>query len=128
MPHMAPLRISSLIRSVYDLLPSNANQVRRGKKEDPTKSAMLRQTDHRACLELFKNHPKTNTLIFTREGGAKFWHGRSVRTTNQRKCLLDDCDNWDVSADLPEWVSHRSIIKETKLRSDIVFHSASTRQ
>ena len=33
---MAPFRISFLIRSVYDLLPSNANLVRWGKKEDPT--------------------------------------------------------------------------------------------
>ncbi|GFN79930.1 reverse transcriptase [Plakobranchus ocellatus] len=33
---MAPLRISFLIRSVYDLLPSNANLVRWGKKDDPT--------------------------------------------------------------------------------------------
>ena len=34
--HMASLRISFLIRSVYDLLPSNSNPVRWGKKEDPT--------------------------------------------------------------------------------------------
>ena len=34
--HITPLRISFLIRSVYDLLPSNANLVRWGKKEDPT--------------------------------------------------------------------------------------------
>ncbi|GFO39080.1 reverse transcriptase [Plakobranchus ocellatus] len=34
--HMAPLRISFLIRFVYDLLPSNANLVRWGKKDDPT--------------------------------------------------------------------------------------------
>ncbi|GFN90748.1 reverse transcriptase [Plakobranchus ocellatus] len=34
--HMAPLRISFIIRSVYDLLPSNANLVRWGKKDDPT--------------------------------------------------------------------------------------------
>ncbi|GFN96883.1 reverse transcriptase [Plakobranchus ocellatus] len=33
---MAPLRISFLIRFVYDLLPSNANLVRWGKKDDPT--------------------------------------------------------------------------------------------
>ncbi|GFO43695.1 cathepsin d [Plakobranchus ocellatus] len=33
--HMVPLRISFLIRSVYDLLPSNANLVRWGKKDDP---------------------------------------------------------------------------------------------
>ena len=34
--HMAPVQISFLIRSVYDLLPSNTNLVRWGKKEDPT--------------------------------------------------------------------------------------------
>ncbi|GFO27730.1 PiggyBac transposable element-derived protein 4 [Plakobranchus ocellatus] len=33
---MAPLRISFLIMSVYDLLPSSANLVRWGKKDDPT--------------------------------------------------------------------------------------------
>ncbi|KAK3804098.1 hypothetical protein RRG08_061411 [Elysia crispata] len=54
--------------------------------------------------------------------------GRPVRTTNQVKCLLDGCDDWDVSADLPEWDSHPSIIKETRLRPDIVIHSASTQQ
>ena len=72
--------------------------------------------------------PKTNALIFTTEGGAKSWHGRPVRTTNQIKCLLDGCDDCDVSAHLPEWDSHPSIIKETKLRPDIAIHSASTQQ
>ncbi|GFN86924.1 reverse transcriptase [Plakobranchus ocellatus] len=33
---MAPLRISFLIKAVNDLLPSNANLVRWGKKDDPT--------------------------------------------------------------------------------------------
>ena len=51
-----------------------------------------------------------------------------MRTTNQIKCLLIGCDDWDVSADLPEWDSHPSIIKETRLRPDIVIHSASTQQ
>ena len=45
--------------------------------------------------------PKTNALIFTTEGGTKSWHVRLVMTTNQRKCLLDGCDDWDVSADPP---------------------------
>ena len=51
-----------------------------------------------------------------------------MRTTNQRKCLLDGCDDWDVSAHLPEWDSRPCIIKETRLRPDTVIHSASTQQ
>ena len=114
-------------------------------------SALPRQTDNRACLEQGRytwRHdrvlqelaasigtakgettlPKTNALIFTTEGGAKSWHRRTVRTINQRKYLLDVCDNWDVSADLSEWDSHLSQIKETRLWPDIVIHSASTQQ
>ena len=71
---------------------------------------------------------KTNALIFTTEEGTKSWPGRPVRTTNQRKWLLDGCDDLDVSEDLPEWDSHPSIIKETRLRPVIVIHSASTQQ
>ena len=155
---MAPLRISFHIRSVYDFLPSNANLVRWGKKEDPTcPLCQGRQTTEHvlssckialsqgrytwrhnrvlqelaAIISTAKGEttlPNTNALIFTTEGGAKSWHGRSVRTTNQIKYLLDGCDDWDVSADLPEWDSHLSIIKETRLRPDIVIHSASTQQ
>ena len=51
-----------------------------------------------------------------------------MRTTNQIKCLLDSCDDWDVPAELSEWDSHPSTIKETKLRSDIAIHSDSTQQ
>ncbi|KAK3797628.1 hypothetical protein RRG08_054654 [Elysia crispata] len=126
---MAPLRISFLIRSVCDLLPSNANLVLWGKKEDPTfPLCQGRQTTEHvlssckialsqgrytwwhnrvlqelaAMISTEKGEttlPKTNALIFTTDGGAKSWHGRSVKTTNQIKCLLDGCDDWDVSAD-----------------------------
>ena len=51
-----------------------------------------------------------------------------MRTRNQRKCPLDGCDDRYVSADLAEWDSHPSIIKETTLRHDIVIHSTSTQQ
>ncbi|KAK3804172.1 hypothetical protein RRG08_023535 [Elysia crispata] len=127
---MAPIRISFLIRSMYDLLPSNANLVWWGKKEDPTcplcqgkqttehvlsscETALSQRRyiwrHHRVLQELAaiistaKEEtalPKTNVLIFTKEGGAKSWHGRPVRTTYQRKCLLDGCNDCDVSADL----------------------------
>ena len=155
---MAPLRISFLIRSVYDLMPSNASLVRWGKKNDPTcplcqgrhttehvlsscKIALLqgRYTwrHNRVLQELSPimstakvetTLPKTNALIFSTEGGAKTWHGRPLRTTNQTKYLLYGCDDWDVSADLPEWDSHPSIIKETRSRPDIVIHSAPIQQ
>ena len=38
------------------------------------------------------------------------------------KYLLDGRNDWDISADLPEWDSHPSV------RPDIVIHSASTQQ
>ncbi|KAK3735731.1 hypothetical protein RRG08_024527 [Elysia crispata] len=115
---------------------------------------MPKQADYRECLELCKitlsqgrytwRHnrvlqelasiinrakgetilPKTDVLIFTTEGGAKSWHGRPVRITNQIKCPQDGCDDWDLSADLPD----PCIIKETRLRPDIVIHSASMQQ
>ncbi|GFO36624.1 reverse transcriptase [Plakobranchus ocellatus] len=71
--HMAPLRISFLIRSVYDLLPSNANVVRWGKKDDSTWplcqttehvlsscKVVLSQGDTRGGItEYFKNLPRS---------------------------------------------------------------------
>ncbi|GFO33490.1 reverse transcriptase [Plakobranchus ocellatus] len=45
-----------------------------------------------------------------------------------RKGLLDGCDDWVISADLPEWEIHPDVIRKTSLRPDIVTHSASTQQ
>ena len=73
-------------------------------------------------------HPEADAVIFTTEGSAKSWNGRAVKSTNQRKCLLGGCDDWEVSADLPEWDSHPRIIKDTRLRPDTVIHSPSTQQ
>ena len=42
--------------------------------------------------------------------------------------MCDGCDDREVSADLPEWNSRPRIIKETRLRPDIVIHSSSTQQ
>ena len=69
-----------------------------------------------------------DTVIFTTEGGAKSWHGRAVRSTHPRKCLLDGYGDWEVSADLPEWDGHPKIIKEKRLRPNIVIHSSSTQE
>ncbi|GFO06375.1 polyprotein [Plakobranchus ocellatus] len=156
--HMAPLRISFLIRSVYDLLPSNANLVQWGKKDDPTcPLCQGRQTTEHvlsSCKEALsqgrytwrhnrvfqelasvirraegKIHPSsTSSTVFTTEGGVKKWHGRSITMNTHRKGLLDGCDDWVVSADLPEWERHPDVIRKTSLRPDIEIHSASTQQ
>ncbi|KAK3734966.1 hypothetical protein RRG08_038988 [Elysia crispata] len=88
--------ISFFIRSVYDLLPSNTNRIRWGKKEDLTcplcqgrqttehvlsscKIALsLRRYTWRQELAAIistakggSSLPETNALIFTTEGGAK---------------------------------------------------------
>ena len=145
--HVVPLRISFLIRSVYDLLPSNANLVRWGKKEDPTCPLWngRQTTEHvfslckvalsqgrytwrhnRVLQELAvaismakgqSTQPQADAVIFTTDGGAKSWHGTAVKSTNQAKCLLDGCDDWEVSADLPEWDSNPSIIKKNKTKA-----------
>ncbi|GFN86430.1 reverse transcriptase [Plakobranchus ocellatus] len=54
--------------------------------------------------------------------------GRPYMPTVPRKGLLDGCDDWVVSADLPEWERHPDVIRKTALRPDIVNHSASTQQ
>ena len=150
--------MSFLIRSVYDPLPSIANLVRWGNKEDPTcplcngkqtkmhvwsscKVALSqgRYTwRHNQVLQGLavvislangqSTHPKADAVIFTTEGGAKSWLDRAIKSTNQRTCLLDKCDDWEVSADLLEWDGHPSKIKETRLRSDIGIHSSFTQQ
>ncbi|GFO22876.1 polyprotein [Plakobranchus ocellatus] len=155
---MAPLRISFLIRSVHDLLPSNTNLIQWGKKDDPTcPLCQGRQTTEHLlswCKEVLSQgqytrghnrvlqelasvistakgevHPSsTSSAVFTTEGGVKKWHGGSITINTHRKGLLDSCNDWVVSADLPEWESHPDVIRKTALRPDIVIHSASTQQ
>ncbi|GFO30017.1 hypothetical protein PoB_005652200 [Plakobranchus ocellatus] len=61
--HMAPLRISFLIRAVYDLLPSNANLVRWGMKDDPTcplcQGEQMTEHDLSSCSKLGQIHVAT---------------------------------------------------------------------
>ncbi|GFN91962.1 polyprotein [Plakobranchus ocellatus] len=156
--HMAPLRICFLIRSVYDLLPSNANLVRWGKKDDPTCPLCQgrQSTEHvlssckvalsqgrytwrhnRVLQELAsvistakgEIHPSsTSSTVFTTEGGVKKWHEGSITINAHRKGLLVGCNDWALSADLPELERHPDVIRKTALRPDIEIHSASTQQ
>ncbi|KAK3795986.1 hypothetical protein RRG08_042978 [Elysia crispata] len=50
---------------------------------------------------------------------------------NSKRNLLHHakmCDEWNVSADLTEWDSHPSIVKETRLRPDNMISSSFTKQ
>ncbi|GFN78798.1 polyprotein [Plakobranchus ocellatus] len=74
-------------------------------------------------------HPSsTSSTVFTTEGGVIKWHGGSITINIHRKGLLDGCNDWMVSADLPEWQRHPDVIRKTALRPDIVIHSVSTQQ
>ncbi|GFN77029.1 reverse transcriptase [Plakobranchus ocellatus] len=140
--HMAPLRISFPIRSVYDLLPSNANLARWGKKDDPTsplrqgrqttehvlsscKVALSQRLDtwrhNRVLQELASvistaegeiHSSSTSSTVFTTEDGVKKWLGGSIAINTHRKGLLDGCDDWVISADLPEWERHPDVIRK----------------
>ncbi|GFO38878.1 reverse transcriptase [Plakobranchus ocellatus] len=46
----------------------------------------------------------SRALVFTSESGTKSWCGSAAGMDTQRKSLLDGCDeDWEFSADLPEW-------------------------
>ena len=111
---MSPLRISFLIRLAYDLLPSHANLVRWGKKEDPTcplcngrqttehvlssckvalSQGRYRWRHNRVLQELavvisiakgHNTHPEANAVIFTTEGGP-LSHGTEGRSSRQTR-------------------------------------------
>ncbi|GFS08981.1 reverse transcriptase [Elysia marginata] len=114
---------------VYDLLPSNANLVRWGKKDDHTRTLCHgRQTTERvlsSCKVVLSQgrytwrhnrvlqelasaistakdsstHLRQTSQYLQQRAGL-----RHVVVSNQRKGLLGGCDDWEVSADLQEWV------------------------
>ncbi|GFR68470.1 reverse transcriptase [Elysia marginata] len=69
---------------------------------------------------------QASQYLFTTEGRAKTWHGRSNAASTQRKGLADGWDDWEVSADLRECDKHPDVIRRTTLQPDIVIHSPST--
>ncbi|GFR58672.1 reverse transcriptase [Elysia marginata] len=52
---------------------------------------------------------------FTTKGGGRKWCGRSNTVSTQRKELLDGCDDWEISADLPEWDKHPDVMRRNTL-------------
>ena len=154
--HMAPLRISFILRSVYDLLPSNANLVKWGKKEDPTcPLCQSRQTvehvlssckvalsqgrytwRHNQVLKELADtissvmgqapRSKSQATFITARG--KKWPEKPEPMHERGWGLLEGVHDWECSADLPQWGKHPTIIQESGMRPDIVLHSQSAQQ
>ena len=155
--HMAPLRISFLLRSVYDLLPSNANLVKWGKSDDPAcPLCQKKQTvehvlssckvalaqgrytwRHNQVLNVITDVVSEKTMIpnapiamttFYKAGGKQVWPEIAMTTSTLPKGLLDGAVDWECTADLPEWRNYPDVISKTGMRPDIALHSDSSKQ
>ena len=154
--HMAPLRLSFIIRSTYDLLPSKANLVKWGKEEDPScplcqkrqsmehvlSSCKVSLADGRytwrhnrvlqeLALTIFANlEPETSNV--TAPAKVFYTEGGKRRWIGRKQgpCtnenLLGSATDWELAADLPDWRNYPPILKETGLRPDIVLWSESS--
>ncbi|GFN95639.1 hypothetical protein PoB_002214500 [Plakobranchus ocellatus] len=87
---MAPLKISFLIRTVYDPLPSSANLVRQGMKDDSTFPSMPRQADYTTCSQFLKSSSKPEKIhvaaqqIATRACNSNMGHKRPTYLTQDK--------------------------------------------
>eukprot|EP00745_Piridium_sociabile_P013033 TRINITY_DN19587_c0_g2_i5.p1 TRINITY_DN19587_c0_g2~~TRINITY_DN19587_c0_g2_i5.p1 ORF type:complete len:145 (-),score=28.54 TRINITY_DN19587_c0_g2_i5:650-1084(-) len=130
--HMAPLRISFILRSVYDLLPSNANLVKWGKSDDPAcplcqgkqtvehvlssckvalaqgrytwrHNQVLKEIALAICTARGKITLPEAPATFYTAGGSKMWPETAVTSRAKKRGILDGVDDWECTADLPEW-------------------------
>ncbi|GFN91762.1 reverse transcriptase [Plakobranchus ocellatus] len=72
--------------------------------------------------------PKARAIVFTSEGGTKSWYGSAASIDTHRTSLLINSDDWEVSADLPEWNRHPKVIQDKGMRLEILFHPSAIRQ
>ena len=159
--HMAPLRISFILRSVYDLLPSKANLVKWGKSDDPAcplcqgkqtvehvlssckvalsqgrytwrhnqvlKEIVYAITDHLSSATGYTTSSEAPATFYS-AGGSKIWPNTTAAYKAQKQNLLDRADDWECSADLPEWKNYPETIRESGMRPDVVLYSQSSKQ
>ena len=156
--HMAPLRISFLLRAAYDLLPSNANLTKWGKTDDPTcplcqgkqtvehvlSSCKVALSQGRytwrhnqvlkevaLVLSTVKESAKPEegkAMNFYTSGGKKFWPGTVMSVKTRKQTQACEVNDWECSADLQGWKKHPDVISKSGMRPDIVLHSPSSRQ
>jgi hypothetical protein len=154
--HMAPLRLSFVIRSVYDLLPSATNLVKWGLSEN-TRCPLCtqRQTlEHvlsscKTALGLGRYTWRHNRVLQdlaaivdvarmkanskVRPAAAKKYFLRAGQAANtqpsnqQLPSILDAADDWEIAVDLPGQGAYPDCIKSSNTRPDIVLHSSTVR-
>ena len=155
--HMAPLRISFILRSVYDLLPSNTNLVKWGKSNNSAcplcqgkqtvehvlsscKTALssgrytwrhnqvLKEVAQVVSDVQGNTTPESINQCFYSAKRSRTWPENFVSQKVMRRGLLDGADDWECSVDLPGWRRHPGVIAKTGMRPDIVLCSPSTKQ
>ena len=153
---MAPLRLSFIIRSTYDLLPSKANLVKWGKEEDPScplcqkrqsmehvlSSCKVALADGRytwrhnrvleeVALSIFSNlepeaASETAPAKVFCSEGGKKKWIGRKQGALKSENVLGSATDWEIAADLPDWRNYPHTVKETGRRPDIVLWSESS--
>ena len=74
--------------------------------------------------------PKQQTrCTFIAEGGGNLWLGSEIETSvKPRKGIMDESEDWDIAADLPEWSDYPHVIKQSRLRPDIVLSNLAAKE
>lgn len=155
--HMAPLRLSFIVRSMYDLLPSATNLVKWGKTDD----ARCPICDGRQTLEHVLSSCRTafgqgrftwrhnrvlnelaatvdrarmraNNNVHATKSITYFLRSgqtsRSKQTGVSLTTILDAANDWEMAVDLPGQGSYPECIRISKMRPDIVIYSTTAAQ
>lgn len=155
--HMAPLRLSFIIRSIYDLLPTGANLVKWGKTEDARCPLCAERQTLEHVLSACKvalgqgrytwRHNKVLSEVAAAVDGARLKANSKVspRVTNtyflragqsyhskvdggSASSILDGANDWEIAVDLPGRGAYPDAIRRFKQRPDIVLYATGTRQ
>jgi hypothetical protein len=135
--HLAPLRLSFIIRSVYDQLPSGDN-LAKWKLADDSRCPMCNDTQTlqhilSACKVSLASgrytwrHNQVLEKIVQAIEEAKVSAGKTAQTTQQGRSWsgnpLQLANDWIVAADLPTRKGYPDVIKDSGMRPDIVITS-----
>jgi hypothetical protein len=143
--HLAPLRLSFIVRSLYDQLPTGSNLVRWNKSQDD-KCALcggVETLNHvlSACKEALGSgrytwrHNEVLKKISEAVDGARK-KANEKRSGQDRVApsrakpvegILDAASDWKMAVDLPGVREYPEVVKQSGLRPDMVLSSESSR-